>query len=152
MIIDMKDVAHDALVIREWCYLSERAFRDGLAILAQLDSQFAKVRWLCGEIDSYLRLGISNPVPTIELRPGMMSRVLHLPAFEELLSMKLSDIKIVDPLGISDGGDGGGSGCTIGPGHLVQIVTGFAEPPPSSGLDHLYKIAGQKRAFSVEKF
>lgn len=149
MLANLNEGDKTTLVIREWCYLSEKAFQDGLAVLRQMDSQFSRVRWTSGETDSLLKLGVPPNAPTMRLIPGMMTRVVHPQAFEEILPVKLTGARIVDPLEVSSTT---GPGENIGPGALVQLVTGFFQQPPSGALGSLYKIGGNQKAFSVEKF
>lgn len=149
MLINLKDAEQGTFRVREWCYLSDEAFLDGLALLSQMDSQFNRVGWLSGETDSLLKLGIPQQPPKIEMLPGMMSRVVHPEAFAELLPNKLDGLKIVDPLGIANTE---GPGEEIGPGELVQLATGFFQGPFSEKYAKHFKIAGAKKAFSIEKY
>ncbi|MBY0358709.1 MAG: GNAT family N-acetyltransferase [Candidatus Obscuribacterales bacterium] len=149
MLINLRDADQGTLIIREWCYLSQEAFADGLAWLAQMDSQFKKVRFLAAETDSLFSMGIPHSPAEIIMQPGMMSRVVHPEAFAELLPKPLSGIQIMDPLGVSSSKE---KGEAIGPGELVQLVSGFFKEPANKKLAHLHAIAGMSKTFSVEKY
>jgi len=136
------------LEVKEWCYLTEEAFLDGLTLLSQMDSQYQKVQWVSSEIDSLLRLGVSDPVATISVIPGMMSRVVHVEAFRESLPVKSPELPVSDPLGVS----GSANGLGFGPGELVQLVTGYWRNPPGHLPAELNAVVADQQAYSGEYF
>ena len=46
MVWNLSDSHNKSLQITEWCYLTDEAFSDGLALLSQMDSQYEKVSWI----------------------------------------------------------------------------------------------------------
>jgi len=136
------------LEVKEWAYLTEEAFLDGLTLLSQMDSQYRKAQWVSSEIDLLNRLGTSDPIATINVIPGMMSRVVHVDAFRELLPMKSPALPIRDSLGVSGPPDESG----YDPGELVQLVTGFWRNPPSHLPVELNAVLAGQQAFSGEYF
>jgi predicted acetyltransferase len=137
------------LQITEWCYLTDDAFRDGLALLAQMDSQYDHVIWLAPEIDSLYRIAGPSKAHTITQPPGMMSRVVHLGAFMDAIGSNI-DIKIRDPLGVTGPKDTIQTAVT--PGALLQHTTGFWQQPQDGWPPELYKIANQYPSFTAEQF
>lgn len=153
MLIERSESQEETLVVREWCYMTDRAFHDGLALLSQLDSQYQKVSYLAGEVDSLLKLGVPHDA-AITYLPGMMTRIVHPGAFEDAIGTKLTDVRIVDPTGISNTHQDAEFDelDTIGPGQLVQLVTGFFDEAPTANLQRLHKVRGKQKAFTVERF
>lgn len=137
------------LQITEWCYLTDEAFRDGLALLAQMDSQYDHVIWLAPEIDTLYRIAGPSKAHTITQPPGMMSRVVHLDAFMEAIGAKCA-VSIHDPLGVS--GPKEAAPGAVGPGALVQHVTGFWQQTADGLPPELYKIANQYPSFTAEQY
>ena len=136
------------LQVTEWCYLTDEAFRDGLALLAQMDSQYDHVVWIAPEIDTLYRIAGPSKAHTITQAPGMMSRVVHVDAFMEAIGTACKG-EVRDPLGVSgpkDSKDG------ASPGALVQHVTGFWQKPQDGLPAELYGIANQFPAFTAEQY
>lgn len=158
MLITLDKNSENLLVVQEFCYLNQTAFFDGLTFLAQFDSQFDKVRLLLshGHYDLLMARGVGrHPEHHVELVPGMMSRVAHYPTFKKALGAQLfSDIEIADPLKSQDKTSGTMS---IGPGELIQLLSGFYGTLPQHLLafEHVLKSAitnNGRQAFSVEKY
>lgn len=147
MLWDLARSQGNELFVAEFAYLNEAAFRDGLALLAQMDSQFEKVTWIDSDAEPFLQLGLPQPKPIIHKAPAMMSRVVNVEAFAKLLPEPLTGLRVSDPLGVS--GDKVGD---IGVGELLQLVTGFWQKPPQQGLKRLHNIAGGKPAFCMERY
>lgn len=146
MIIDWSSSAETLRVI-EWCYLTAEAFADGLAWLAQMDSQFQSASWTAASIDEIYRLNLHSLVK-VEVLPGMMSRVLNSGELQKALELSFDDkLQITDPLSLSGGATV--SGPAIGPGELMQELVAF-HSSARSGMESLYGRGG--KAFSVEKF
>ncbi len=137
------------LEVKEWAYLTEDAFLDGLTLLSQMDSQFEKAQWVSSEIDFLTRLGIGDPIATVKVIPGMMSRIVHLDAFRESLTVKSpASLQVCDPLGVTGSSNGAG----YDPGALVQLVSGFWKTAPTYLPAELHAVAGGQQAFSGEYF
>lgn len=152
MLITLDKNSEDLLVVQEFCYLNETAFLDGLTFLAQFDSQFDKVRLLLphADYDLLMAYGVGKPPDHVELRPGMMSRVAHWPTFKKALVQELfKDVQIACPLKGEQV-----SKSSLGPGELVQILSGFYNSLPESlrDFEHLAKDSKNHSAFSVEKY
>lgn len=152
MLITLDKNSEELLVVREFCYLNETAFLDGLTFLAQFDSQFDKVRLLLphADYDLLMAYGVGKPPDHVELTPGMMSRVAHWPTFKKAFGQELfKDVQIACPLKGEQV-----SKSSLGPGELVQILSGFYNSLPESlrAFEHLVKDSKNHSAFSVEKY
>lgn len=137
------------LQVTEWCYLTDEAFRDGLALLAQMDSQYDHVIWLAPEIDTLYRIAGPSKAHTITQPPGMMSRVVHLDAFMDAIK-STTKLKVRDPLGVT--GPKEDSAGAVSPGALIQHVTGFWQQPQEGLPIELYKVANQFPSFTAEQY
>jgi predicted acetyltransferase len=150
MIWDLNESQERTLRLNEWCHLSDDAFIDGLALLGQMDSQFQKATLPCQDYQPFLqRLG-TRGVPSVLVKPGMMSRVVHLESFLAPLDLDLSTFLVKDPLCIT--GPAEVAGESIGPGELVQHVTGLWKEPPHGWPRFLRNVFAQHPAFSVEQY
>ena len=149
MIWNLSASLDKVLQITEWCYLTDEAFADGLALLAQMDSQYDKVVWIAPEIDTLYRIAGPSKSHTITQKPGMMSRVVHLGAFMDGIGDPES-VSIWDPLGVSGPADR--SKGVTDPGALIQHVTGFWQKPADGLPIDLYRVAGQYPAYSAEQY
>jgi predicted acetyltransferase len=148
MIWNLSASCDKILQVTEWCYLTDEAFRDGLALLAQMDSQYDHVIWLAPEIDTLYRIAGPSKAHLITQAPGMMSRVVHVDAFMEAIGSTCK-VNLGDPLGVSGPAD-----CEDGasPGALIQHVTGFWQNPQEGLPPELYKIASQFPNFTAEQY
>lgn len=140
------------LYVSEWCYMSEQAFVDGLALISQMDSQFDKARVVLPEIERFLRIVGVGSSPEIKLLPGMMSRVVHLESFLECLSVRnKAEIDVMDPLGVT-AEDDDRPVRESGPGALMQHVTSFWKTPNPDFPAALYGVAAHFPPFSIERY
>jgi predicted acetyltransferase len=140
------------LYVSEWCYKSDHAFVDGLALISQMDSQFDKARIALPEINRFLRIVGVGSSPEIKLLPGMMSRVVHLESFLECLpGLHKAEIDVMDPLGIT-ADDDDRSVREAGPGALMQHVTNFWKTPHDEFPAALYGVAANFPPFSIERY
>lgn len=147
MLFHLDQSTGNTLVVPEFAYGCEQTFLDGLSLLAQMDSQFEKVVWLDADPEPFLELGIPYPRPVIRREVGMMTRVVNIAEFEKALGSSLSGISIADPFEVSGGKQG-----DVGPGELVQIVTGFWKKPPTGKLAALHGVAADSIPFTVERY
>jgi len=170
MLWNVKDPSDRTLEIVEWAWLTETAFRDGLSLLRNMeDLHFDKVRWTTCDPEPLLSFGISAPMPSITVKPALMSRILHTDAFVELLGRDVPPFAVNDPLAISNhykidsidsatesavkSSSNGSSGqLLLGPGEIVQATTGFWSKRPAHIPESLFNITGDKRNFTVEFF
>ena len=134
------------LRVPEFAYLNEQAYMDGLALMAQMVTQFDAVRWVDYDVDALLKRGVPYPKPTIHREPNMMMRVVNRAAFEKLLPNGLGRLRLVDPLGVSGELEG-----DVGVGEIVQIVTGFFAKPDER-CPQLHRVVAEKSAFCIEKY
>lgn len=135
------------LNVLEFAYLNEQAWLDGLALLAQMDTQFEEVRWLDYDVDAFLRKGVPYPKPSIKREPEMMTRVVNQKVFETLLPPKTLDgITLRDPLGVTADTTG-----DIGVGEVLQMLTGFFDKP-CKHHPQLHRLVADKPAFCVERY
>jgi predicted acetyltransferase len=150
MLWNMGNSSDGCLYVSEFCYLTQEAFMDGIALIGQMDSQFEKARIAMPETELFLRdIGI-NKSADIHLMPGMMSRVVHLQSFLDCVGEgNANAVTLVDPLGITAAK---GSGAQNGPGAFMQHVTGFWKQPLSNFPKHLHAITGGLPAYSVEQY
>lgn len=137
----------DTLYVAEFAYSNQQALLDGLALLGQMDSQYKRIAWFDADIEPFLQLGMPHPKPRIERSPAMMTRIVNRGAFEKLLPKPLGGLRIADPLGVSGTKDG-----DIGPGEIVQLVTGFWQTPPANQPAQLHRLVAEKAPYCVEKF
>ncbi|MDZ4833000.1 MAG: GNAT family N-acetyltransferase [Candidatus Melainabacteria bacterium] len=153
---NIKDRTNRTLDVFEWAWNSKQAFIDGLSLLKRMDDlNFDKVRFRMGALDDLLELGVTYPVPTISVKPGLMTRVLHTDAFVELLGKKVPPFAINDPLGVSESyGDAGAlsDARAMTPGEVVQVVTDFYSAKPEGVPDDLFRAVASKRNYTVEFF
>jgi len=150
MLWNIKKPTDRLLAISEWACLSQSAFLDGLSLLRHMrDLQFDRVRWRCCDIEPFLALGVPDPKPTILVKPGMMSRVVHIDAFREALPVKTGKLVVRDPLGISGDAQAHNG---LDPGGLVQLVTGFWREPPVGMPADLSAVAADFAAYSAEMY
>jgi predicted acetyltransferase len=147
MILDLgKSKQQDKLVIAEWVYLTDEAFKDGLAVFANMQYQHNRVEWLDSTPERLLQLGFVSSADHMRIGSGEMSRVVHLEAFEEAIDASLNHVPMRDPLAVTCPSNNDG----LTPGQLVQLVTGFWIEPPRDWpkLD----IRRVPRAFTTERF
>ena len=152
MLWDLEHSTDRSLYVSEWCYLSEQAFVDGLAIISQMDSQFDRARLALPEVESFLRTVGVGSSPEIRLLPGMMSRVVHLESFLECLPGRhKADVDVMDPLAVTAPNDDR-QVQESGPGALVQHVTSFWKTPSANFPAGLYGTAAHFPPYSVEHY
>lgn len=149
MIWNLSNSFDKILQVVEWCYLTDEAFADGLALFAQLDSQYDRVIFQCAEIDTLYRIAGPSKAHTITQAPGMMSRVVHKDAFLQSINSD-ANVIIRDPLGISGPKEAGPE--AVSPGALLQHVLGFWQKPQSGLPPELYKAAASLATYTVESF
>jgi predicted acetyltransferase len=147
MIFDLKNSDRKAgkLIIPEFAYCTEQAFLDGIAMLAQMDSQFERIMYIDAEPDGLLRFGVPQPRPVLYRDTGMMTRVVNQKAFEKLLPKPLKGITLADPLGVTSPQEG-----DVGVGEVLQIMTGFLNKPDR--FPELYRTVADKPAFCIERY
>ncbi|HEY9715782.1 MAG TPA: hypothetical protein V6C72_20075, partial [Chroococcales cyanobacterium] len=147
MLWNMTASSDKRLELTEWCWSTADAFLDGLALLAQMDSQFERARWLSHEVDTLMRHVGPDKSHHIELLPGMMSRVVHVPSFMSAISAP-ADITVNDPLRQGLAGENG-----IDPGHLIQQVLGGWQRHSEVLLpEGLRGCAGKLPSFCLEQY
>ncbi|HEY9772398.1 MAG TPA: GNAT family N-acetyltransferase [Planktothrix sp.] len=153
MLWNMGATTDNTFVVSEWCYLTDDAFRDGLALLSHMDSKvYQKVQVTLPELETLLRLAGPGCMGSTKVRPGMMSRVVNVEAVFEALPGKVKpDIEISDPLGVS-GTVSENPVLEFGPGAFVQHITGFWKTPNQNFPESLYGTAAQYPPFSIERY
>lgn len=156
MVVNARDPKDRTLEVVEWCYMSEEAFRDGLALMKRMDDlRFDRARWISHEVESFLALGCTNPEPNIKLKPGMMTRVSNMESFLRCLSLNAghdlskAKITVIDPLNIVNFANGEQS---VGPGEIVQIALGMWKKRSEKELLPFHGAAGQYPSFCVEGY
>lgn len=151
-----KDRSNRILEIFEWAWNTREAFLDGLSLLKRMnDLNFDRVRFNTGRIEDFVGLGISDPQPTITMKPALMTRVLHTGAFVEALGKKMPPFLIKDPLGVSDShGDNGAvtDSRALTPGEVVQAATDFYNVKPQGVPDELFRAVASRHNYTVEFF
>ncbi|MBX9695242.1 MAG: GNAT family N-acetyltransferase [Cyanobacteria bacterium] len=156
MLWNVKNNPDRTLDVYEWAPLSERAYVDGLSLLRRMDDlQYDHVRWTTDSPESYLAYGVSDPLPKIKIKPGMMTRVLHTDAFVELFDGKVPTLLVNDPLAVSGSfGQYGGTNGQVGldPGEIIQAVTGFWSRKPAHIPSELFDLFPHKNNFTIEFF
>lgn len=153
MLWSMEKSKDGCLEIDEWCYLTEKAFWDGLALISQMDSQFQTANVRLPEIEPIFRNCALDSVQSVMVKPGMMSRVVNLDAF--LQSLRINNppaVTLHDPLCITGENLPEGNVKQRGPGAFVQHVTGFWSIPNNCFPESLYEIAGGRPAYCVEQY
>ncbi|MCC7528795.1 MAG: GNAT family N-acetyltransferase [Candidatus Melainabacteria bacterium] len=151
MIWNLQDPENRTLEVVEWAYLTEQAFHDGLALIKNCGQlAFDSAKWVMPVLDPLLRLGVSYPPARVNVRYGMMSRVVNSEAFFKNCSLDAHKVEICDPMGISGSANIDG-GIRPGPGEVLQIAAGFMKP---SGhvAESLYKKAANVATFSIEQY
>lgn len=148
MVWNLTDSNNGVLQITEWCYLTDQAFADGLALLSQMDSQYDKVSWISPEVESLYKIVGPSKAHYVTQLPGMMSRVVHLDSFMDQIGNP-SSVVLRDPLGISAAQEAKDA---AGPGELVQHVTGFWQQPTANLPERLFRSAAQFPAYSAEQY
>jgi predicted acetyltransferase len=134
------------LVVAEWVYLDDQAFKDGLAVFANMRRQYKAVEWLDSTPERLLKLGLIDETNKIRMNTGRLTRVVNLEAFEKAINMSLKDVKMRDPLSVMCQNNDSG----LTPGQLVQLVTGFWDELPSDWPT--VKGVTQPKAFTTERF
>lgn len=147
MIWDMARSVEGRLHVREFAYATEQAYLDGLALLAQMDSQFKTVTWVEADPEPFWKLGMPQPRASVTRTPNMMTRIVHLDVFQKLVPQPLTGVTVADPLGVTAPREG-----DIGVGEIVQIVTGFWQTPKPNHPAHLHAICADKKAYCIERF
>lgn len=145
MLWDMANSKDGILNVKEWVYASHQAFVDGLALIGQMDSQYKRASWLSGEVDSLTNLSLLDKVE-VQMKPGMMSRMLNTKSFHQAFSSTKS-LTIKDPMGISGDKNKG----DIGPGELMQAISGFS-PQIRQKFPDIEPILAPRQAFVIEKY
>jgi predicted acetyltransferase len=137
----------EKLLITEFVYVNEEAYWDGLALIAKMGTQYETAVWFDVNHDLMFQRGMPDPKPVIKRVPWMMSRVVHLDAFEKLLPKKLGALKVFDPLGISapTAGD-------ISVGQLIQHVTAVWPQADKRFPPALHGIVADKPIYTSEFF
>lgn len=133
MIFDLSNSKDRVLSLREWAYLTEEAFMDGLALIGQTDSQFQQVKWTDGRMEPLLKLNMFDAFENVQLKPGMMSRVTNIEALAEALDLPLTDYPVRDPLGVCTQ-NVSGNDTAMGPGELMHMVCGSPADPSIAQL------------------
>jgi len=152
-----KDRAAKTLEVFEWAFNTREAFFDGLSLLKRMDDlNFDNVRFRIANIDWLLELGIGDPQPSIVVKPGLMTRVLHTGAFVEAIGKNIPPFLIDDPLGVSESHgsvkDARGSMPQLTPGQVVQAATDFLKEKPEGVPDELFHSVATRHNYSVEFF
>jgi predicted acetyltransferase len=149
MIADLKaSEAEKKFVLREWVFINDQAYYDGLAFLSRLQSQYGSASWLDSDHERIFRKGMLSEHPQISVRPGIMSRVVHLKAFCEYLNCQGDDLLLRDPMCITAKADTEG----LSPGELVQLASGFWRQLPAGWPAGLAPMNSNVRAFTCERF
>ena len=146
MVWNLKETG-DTLSVREWAWTTEEAFLDGLELLGQMDSQYARARFVCADVEPLLRLGVFEPVPEIKLKPGMMTRVANLDAFMELCPPGSRRPAVLDPLKVTGEAEGG-----VAPGRLMQLAVGLWREDGAGEGAWLYGALSGRPSFCAEKY
>ncbi len=144
MLWNLQDPKDRTLEVVEWAYLTEQAFHDGLALIKNCGQlAFDRAKWLMPELTPLLKLGVSYPPAKVNVKHGMMSRVVNPQSFFK--NCGLTPVEICDPLAISGSAkpvEG------IGPGELIQYAGGFLKPPQGV-YEHLNQTVP---CFSIEQY
>ncbi|MBA3995105.1 MAG: hypothetical protein C0469_16425 [Cyanobacteria bacterium DS2.3.42] len=151
MLWNLQDPEKRTLEVVEWAYLTEQAFHDGLALIKNCGQlAFDNAKWVMSDLDPLLRLGVSYPPAKINVRHGMMTRVVNTEAFFNNTGLQEQSIEICDPMEISGSARVEGDR-RPGPGEVIQVATGFINP---SGHvpEALYKAAANAKTFSIEQY
>lgn len=149
MLWNIKDPKDRTLEVVEWAYLTERAFMDGLALLKNAGQLFFdKATWIAADLEPLIKMGATFPLPRIETRMGMMTRIVNLDAVVSGLGLKERP-EINDPLKISGASE---STNAFGPGELVQVLTGFFSQSPEGKPRLFHGAASSRRTFSIEQY
>ncbi|HEY9676422.1 MAG TPA: GNAT family N-acetyltransferase [Drouetiella sp.] len=147
MILDLgRSQQKGRLVVAEWVYLSDNAFKDGLALFANMRNQYSSVEWLDSTPERLLKLGLIDQTNVIRLSTGHLSRVVNLEAFEKALNVNLSKVSMRDPLAVMCQNNDKG----LTPGQLVQLVTGFWSDHPEGWPK--VQIPDAPISFTTERF
>lgn len=157
MLWNTKDRSEKTLECIEWAFNTKEAFLDGLSLFKRMDDlNFKKVRFRVSSIDWLLELGITDPLPNIVLKPGLMTRVLHTGAFVEALGKSIPPFPIEDPLGVSEShglAKGALAGLTpLTPGQVVQAATNFFNEKPAGVPGELFRAVASRPNYSIEFF
>ncbi len=153
MLWNIKNPSDRTLDVFEFAALSERAYLDGLSLLRRMeDLQYNHVRWTAANPETFLSYGVSDPLPKITVKPGMMTRILHTEAFIELLDGKVSTLSVADPLGVSSSYGQSSNGQGLDPGEIIQATTGFWTRKPDNIPPELFNLSPHKRNFTIEFF
>jgi len=134
--------------VLDWAHLTDQAYFDGLALIAQMGSQYDSATWTDWDPERLLKQGMLEQAAKVSVHPGQMSRVVNLNAFERTIGRSLNDLVIRDPLDLI--GKNGGQG--LSPGQVIQLVTGFWQKAPESWPSELYGCLSRPRAFTCERF
>lgn len=151
MIWNLQDPEKRTLEVVEWAYLTEEAFHDGLALIKNCGQlAFDSAKWLMPALDPLLRLGVSYPPAKVNVRHGMMSRLVNSEAFFNNSGLNEHKVAIYDPMGIS-GSAKVDADSRPGPGEVLQIASGFMKPS-SNIAESLYRKAADVQTFSIEQY
>jgi predicted acetyltransferase len=147
IILDLsKSKQREKLVIAEWVYLTDDAFKDGLAFFANMQNQYERVEWVDSTPERLLQLGLVNDWNVVRLRTGHLSRIVHLEAFEKAIGTSLSAVSMRDPIAVTCQNNNDG----LTPGQIIQLATDFwTEPPKDWPTLNVRRVP---RAFTTERF
>jgi hypothetical protein len=99
---------------------------------------------LDGRIEQVLKLNINDAIQSIQVKPGMMSRVANVEALSEAVDIDLSSYRVRDPLGVcTQNVSGEDNAAAMGPGDLVHLICGSPADPSIAQLPLT------RRSFSV---
>jgi predicted acetyltransferase len=147
MILDLgRSQQKGKLVVAEWVYLTDDAFKDGLALFANMRHQYKSVEWVDSTPERLLKLGLIDQTNVVRLTTGQLSRVVHLESFEKAINMSLSKVPMTDSLGVTCQKNDTG----LTPGQVMQLVTGFWDELPNDWPT--LNIRRGPRAFTTERF
>lgn len=150
MIWNTKDPKERTLEVVEWAFLNEKAFHDGLSLIKNCGQlSFDKAKWVMPELEPFFELGISFPPAKIEIKHGMMSRIVNEDAFFENSGLASLTRPINDPLNVSGSSTAENA---IGPGEFLQLATGLIQKTGQENAAPIYRSAGKAQAFSIEQY
>ena len=143
------------LDVQEFAYLNDQAYLDGLSLIRRLDDlSFDKVLLTTCDPEKILSYGPTDPQMEFKYTPGIMARIVHLKSLLEHLEIEEEDFVLSDPLEVTEPLNGAGNGNlpVIGPGRMVQLLTGlFVEEGAGKELKFANKYK-DKKPFCIEFF
>lgn len=151
MIWNLQDPEKRTLEVVEWSYMTDQAFHDGLALIKNCGQlAFDSAKWVMSDLAPLLALGVSYPPAKVNVRHGMMSRVVNREAFFNNSGLNAHQVDICDPMEITGTARTEGDR-RPGPGEVMQIAAGLLKPSEKL-TQALYRAAADVPTFSIEQY